>query len=168
MQRPAAPLGKNAANYVPLSPVQFLERSAFVWPDKIAVRHGSIARTYRDFEARCRQLASALGRRGIGPGDTVAAMAPNVPALLEAHYAVPALGAVLNALNVRLDARTIAFCLEHGAAKVLLTDVEFAPVIKAALAQMNRKLVVIDIEDAALPGGERLGDVTYEGLLAQG
>src|SRR6266700_7285467 len=131
MQRPVAPLGKNAANYVPLSPVQFLERSAFIWPDKIAVRHGSIARTYRDLEARCRRLASALSAHGICRGDTVAAMAPNVPALLEAHYAVPALGAVLNALNYRLDAATIAFCLEHGGAKMLIADTEFAPVVKA-------------------------------------
>src|SRR6266581_2733403 len=128
-------LVKSAANYVPLSPVQFLERSALIWPDKIAVRHGALAYTYREFEARCRRLASALAARGIGRGDTVAVMAPNVPALLEAHYAVPALGAVLNALNYRLDARTIAFCLAHGRAKVLITDAEFAPTIKTALAE---------------------------------
>src|SRR5436190_4341606 len=168
MQRPAAPLGKNAANYVPLSPVQFLERSAFIWPDKIAVRHGSSARTYRDFEARCRRLASALSRRGIGRRDTVAAMAPNVPALLEAHYAVPALGAVLNALNYRLDARTIAFCLAHGGAKVLLTDAEFAPTIKAALGTAAKKPLVVDIDDSEGPGGERLGALAYEALLAEG
>src|SRR5437667_8940942 len=95
-------LDMNAANHVPLTPISFLERSADVYPDKIAVRHGRLAYTYREFAARCRQLASTLARRGVRRGDTVAVMAPNVPALLEAHYAVPALGAVLNALNVRL------------------------------------------------------------------
>jgi fatty-acyl-CoA synthase len=168
MQRPAAPLGKNAANYVPLSPVQFLERSALIWPDKVAVRHGSTARTYRDFEARCRRLASALSRHGVSRGDTVAAMAPNVPALLEAHYAVPALGAVLNALNVRLDAATIAFCLEHGGAKALITDAEFAPTIKAALARLARDILVIDIDDPEGPKGEALGTLSYEAFLAEG
>src|SRR2546430_5772516 len=128
-------LGKERANYVPLSPVQFLARSALIWPHKIAVRHGAQAYTYREFEARCRRLASALARRGVGRGDTVAVMAPNVPALLEAHYAVPGLGAVLNALNYRLDARTIAFCLAHRGGEGLLTDAEIAPQIKSALAQ---------------------------------
>src|ERR1700681_2523685 len=141
----AGALEKNAANYVPLSPVQFLERSAFIWPDKVAVRHGSLAYTYREFEARCRRLASALAARGIGRGDTVAVMAPNVPALLEAHYAVPALGAVLNALNYRLDAGTIAFCLAHGEAKALITDAEFAPAVGEALRMIRRDLEVIDI-----------------------
>src|SRR5437016_8654154 len=131
-------LGKERANYVPLSPVQFLARSALVWPHKIAVLHGVQAYTYREFEARCRRLASALSLRGIGRGDTVAVMAPNVPALLEAHYAVPALGAVLNALNYRLDAATFAFCLEHGQAKMVIADTEFAPAIKAALSRLPR------------------------------
>src|SRR5437899_10779977 len=141
-------LGKERANYVPLSPVQFLARSALIWPHKIAVRHGAQAYTYRQFEARCRRLASALARRGVGRGDTVAVMAPNVPALLEAHYAVPALGAVLNALNTRLDARMIAFCLDHGEARVLITDPEFAPTIRAALGATQRRLLVVDIDDA--------------------
>src|SRR5213080_2207085 len=149
-------LVKNPANYVPLSPVQFLERSALIWPDKIAVRHGALAYTYREFEARCRRLASALSLRGIGRGDTVAVIAPNVPALLEAHYAVPALGAVLNALNYRLDAATIAFCLEHGQAKMLIADTEFASVVKAALAKLSGELPVVDIDDPLWPGGERL------------
>jgi len=161
-------LGKNAANYVPLSPVQFLERSAFIWPEKVAVRHGANAYSYRDFEARCRRLASALARRGIGRGDTVAVMAPNVPALLEAHYAVPGLGAVLNALNYRLDAKTIAFCLAHGQAKALLTDAEFAPTVRSALAEAQRKLLVIDIDDAEGPRGEALGSMRYEDLLEEG
>ncbi len=161
-------LPRNAANFVPLSPVSFLERAALVYPDKVAVRHGALAYTYREFEARARRLASALAARGIRRGDTVAVMAPNVPALLEAHYAVPALGAVLNPLNVRLDAPTIAFCLEHGGAKVLLTDAEFAPVVKAALARMAAPPLVVDIDDSEGPAGERLGVVRYEDLLAEG
>src|SRR2546430_16707081 len=161
-------LGKERANYVPLSPVQFLARRALIWPHKIAVRHGAQAYPYREFEARCRRLASALARRGIGRGDTVAVMAPNVPALLEAHYAVPALGAVLNALNYRLDARTIAFCLAHGGAKVLVTDAEFAPTIKAALGGLGNGLLVVDIADPEGPSGERLGTVDYATLLAEG
>jgi fatty-acyl-CoA synthase len=149
-----AALPKNSANYVPLSPVSFLERSAMVWPERIAIRHGRLAYTYREFESRCRRLASALAQRGVKRGDTVAVMAPNVPALLEAHYAVPALGAVLNALNVRLDARTIAFCLAHGGARVLITDPEFAPTIKAALGTAVKKPLVVDIDDSEGPGGE--------------
>ncbi|MEO8507489.1 MAG: AMP-binding protein, partial [Betaproteobacteria bacterium] len=161
-------LSRNAANHVPLTPVSFLERSALVYPDKVAVRHGRLGYSYREFEQRCRRLASALSRLGVGHGDTVAVMAPNVPALLEAHYAVPALGAVLNPLNVRLDASAIAFCLEHGDAKVLLTDAEFAPVIKAALALVERPPLVIDIDDSEGPAGERLSLLTYEDLLAGG
>ncbi len=163
-----AGLERNAANYVPLTPITFLERSAQVWPEKVAVRHGRVAYTYREFEARCRRLASALVSLGIGAGDAVAVMAPNVPALLEAHYAVPALGAMLNALNVRLDARTIAFCLAHGEAKVLIADAEFAPTIRAALSQLGRPITVIDIDDPEGPAGEQLGTVRYEDLLARG
>ena len=161
-------LPRNRANHVPLSPVGFLERAALVYPDRIAVRHGRLAYSYREFEARCRRLAGALAARGVGRGDTVAVMAPNVPALLEAHYAVPALGAVLNPINVRLDAATIAFCLEHGQARVLVTDAEFAPVVKAALALVKQPLVVVDIDDPEGPPGERLGTVRYEDLLAEG
>ena len=167
-QDAAMPLQKTPANYVPLSPVSFLERSAMIWPDRIAVRNGRLAYTYREFEARCRRLASALARHGVRRGDTVAVMAPNVPALLEAHYAVPALGAVLNALNVRLDARTIGFCLDHGAARVLITDPEFAPTVKAALREKPRDLLVVDIDDPEAAIGERLGPTTYEALLAAG
>ncbi|HEY3177413.1 MAG TPA: acyl-CoA synthetase [Casimicrobiaceae bacterium] len=167
-KRAHSELGKNPANYVPLSPVTFLERSAAIWPDRVAVRHGRLAYTYRQFEARCRRFASALVGRGIGRGDTVAVMAANIPALLEAHYAVPALGAVLNALNTRLDARMIAFCLEHGEARVLITDTEFAPAIRAALGATQRKLLVIDIDDDECPGGEHLGELTYEALLNEG
>ncbi len=158
---------RTAANHQPLTPLDFLYRSADVYPDKTAVVHGERRFTYREFAERCRRLAGALAARGIGRGDTVAIMAPNVPAMLEAHYAVPGLGAVLNALNFRLDARTIAFCLEHGEAKVLLTDREFSPVIAKALALLGREIVVVDIDDALASGGERLGSVTYEELLAQ-
>src|SRR5437870_12748205 len=158
-------LGKERANYVPLSPVQFLARSALIWPHKIAVRHGAQAYTYRQFEARCRRLASALARRGVGRGDTVAVMAPNVPALLEAHYAVPALGAVLNALNYRLDARTIAFCLAHGGAKALITDAEFAPTVRSALGELRKEIFVVDIDDPEGPRSEVLGSVRYDSLL---
>ena len=165
-------LEPNAANFVPLSPVAFLERSALIWPDKIAVRHGRLAYTYREFDARSRRFASALARHGIQRGDTVAVMAPNVPALLEAHYAIPALGAILNPLNYRLDAATIAFCLAHGEAKMLLTDAEFAPAVRSALEQLGRKIEVIDIADPEGPGGDdparKLGELTYEALLQQG
>ena len=161
-------LPRNRANFVPLTPVTFLERSALVYPSKIAVRHGRIAYSYREFDARCRRLASALAARGVSRGDTVAVMAPNVPALLEAHYALPALGAILNPLNVRLDADAIAFCLAHGSAKFLIADGEFAQVVKRALAQMTTPPVVIDIDDSEGPAGERLGDTRYEDLLAEG
>ena len=149
-------LDRNAANFVPLSPISFLERAADVHPGKVAVIDGGRAFTYRQFRERVHRLASALARRGIRRGDTVAIIAPNVPALLEAHYAVPGLGAILNALNYRLDAATVAFCLQHGEAKVLIADPEFAPVVKAAVARLGREITVIDIE------------TSYEALLAEG
>jgi fatty-acyl-CoA synthase len=139
-----------------------------VYPGKPAVIHGDRAYTYREFGERVRRLASVLAARGVGRGDTVAVMAPNVPALLEAHYAVPGLGAILNALNYRLDPATIAFCLEHGEAKVLVTDREFAPVVSKALAQVKREIFVVDIDDALGPGGDRLGSIDYETWIAQG
>lgn len=165
-------LGRRRPNHVPLTPITFLERSANVWPDKIAVHHGALAYSYREFEARCRRFASALAARGVGRGDTVAVMAPNVPALLEAHYAVPALGGVLNALNFRLDARGVASCLAHGEAKVLVTDAEFEPTVRAALAGLRQDILVVDIDDSQGPGAgdprTRLGPLTYEQLLAEG
>ncbi|TMJ61482.1 MAG: acyl-CoA synthetase, partial [Alphaproteobacteria bacterium] len=158
-------LDKNAANYVPLSPIGFLLRSAAVYPNRISVIHGRQRYTWRETLERCRRLASALARRGVRPGDTVAVMAPNVPAIFEAHFGVPMAGAVLNALNIRLDADTIAFILKHGEAKVLITDTEFAPVIERALAQLDNKPLVIDIADSEGPhgadGGERLGELDY-------
>ncbi len=164
----APDLGRDAANHVPLSPVSFLRRAADTWPGKVAVRHGELAFTYAQFEARCRRLASALAARGIGRGDTVAIVAPNVPAMLEAHYAVPGLGAVLNALNYRLDARTIAFCLDHGGAKVLIADREFAPVVEKALALCRSRPLVVDIDDPLAPAGAGVGELTYEALLEEG
>jgi fatty-acyl-CoA synthase len=172
MSRSANPyaigLDKNAANYVPLSPIGFLVRSASVYPNRLAVLHGDRRYSWRDALQRCRRLASALTAQGIGRGDTVALLAPNIPEAFEAHYGVPMAGAVLNALNIRLDPGTIAFILEHGEAKVLITDTEFAPVTAEALAQLAHKPIVIDIADAMGPGGERLGEMDYEEFLATG
>jgi fatty-acyl-CoA synthase len=163
-----AGLDKNAANYVPLTPIGFLLRSAAVYPDRLAVAHGERRYSWREALERCRRLAGALAARGVGRGDTVALMAPNIPEAFEAHFGVPMAGAVLNALNIRLDPQTIAFILGHGEAKVLITDTEFAPVIGKALRQLDRKPIVIDIDDAAGPGGARLGDMDYETFLAAG
>jgi fatty-acyl-CoA synthase len=159
-------LDKNAANYVPLTPIGFLLRSAAVYPNRLAVVHGDRRYSWREALERCRRLASALAARGVGRGDTVALMAPNTPEAFEAHFGVPMAGAVLNALNIRLDAATIAFILGHGEAKVLIADTEFSPVIAQALAQLEQKPLVIDIADAMGPGGERLGEVDYEAFLA--
>ncbi len=161
-------LARGRANYRPLSPLDFLGRSAAVYPDKTAVVHGPARFTYRQFRDRCVRLASALVRAGVGPGDTVAVMAPNVPALLEAHYGVPMAGAVLNALNIRLDAATIAFILDHGEAKILIADREFSSVVKEALVQAKIKPLVVDIDDSLGAGGERLGSTDYESFLAGG
>jgi len=165
VNRVSTDLDRNAANHVPLTPVSFLERAADVYPDKVAVIHGERSFTYREFRDRVHRLAAALAARGVGRGDTVAVLAPNVPALLEAHYAVPGLGAMLNALNYRLDAGTIAFCLEHGEAKVLITDRDFAPIVKAALAKVKRDIFVVDIDDPQA-SGESLGRIGYEAWIA--
>jgi fatty-acyl-CoA synthase len=165
---PQAGLKRNAANYAPLTPLSFLRRAADVYPDKPAVVHGERTYSYREFHERCRRLASQLAARGVGRGDTVAVMAPNVPALLEAHYAVPGVGAMLNALNYRLDAKTIAFCLEHGEAKVLITDREAANVIKPALARLEREIFVVDIDDPLASGGALIGKTDYESWIAGG
>jgi len=161
-------LERGPANYVPLTPLWFLARSAAVYPRKPAVVHGDRTYSYAEFYARCRRLASALVRRGIGRGDTVAVMAPNVPAMLEAHYGVPMAGAVLNALNYRLDTRSIAFILEHGEARLLITDREFSETIAAALALLGRKIPVIDIDDPLHAGGRLLGEKDYEAFLDEG
>ena len=162
-------LDRNAANFQPLTPLGFLERAASVFPDRTAILHGKLTRNYRDFYARSRRLASALTKVGVGVGDTVAVMLPNAPAMLEAHYGVPMTGAVLNSLNTRLDAAILAFTLDHGEAKVLITDREFSPVIKAALALAVRKPLVIDYDDPEFTGaGERIGAMEYEDFLATG
>jgi fatty-acyl-CoA synthase len=164
----ARDLGKTPANYAPLTPLSFLERAAYVHPQRISVIHGAARFTWRETYQRARRLASALAKRGIGPGDTVALMLPNVPAMYEAHFGVPMCGAVLNALNTRLDAQAIAFMLEHGEASLLITDREFSPTIEAALKLLKGKIAVIDAEDPEFAGGKRLGEATYEALLAEG
>ena len=161
-------LERSAANHQPLSPLGFLERAASVFPERTAIVHGERRIDYAEMFARCRRLASALARHGVKPGDTVAAVAANTPAMLEAHYGVPACGAVLNAINTRLDAATIAFILDHGEARVLLTDRELSPVVKEALARAESKPLVIDVDDALAQGGELIGDNEYEAFLASG
>ncbi len=162
-------LDRNAANFQPLTPLSFLARAAEVYPDATAIIHGARSWKYRQFDARAKQLASALTRRGIKRGDTVSVMLANTPALIEAHYGVPMTGAVLNALNTRLDAGLIAFILDHGDAKVLITDREFSKVIKEALARAKVKPLVVDYDDPEFSGaGERLGGLEYEELLRQG
>ncbi len=162
-------LDKNEANFAALSPLSFIERSASVYPDRTAVIYGSRRQTWGDTYARCRRLASALLQRGIGAGDTVAVMLPNVPAMFEAHFGVPMTGAVLNTLNTRLDAEAIAFMLQHGQAKLLLTDREFAAVVEKALAMVgDRRPFVVEVEDHDAPAGKALGDLSYESFLAGG
>src|SRR5881628_136695 len=147
-------LGRAPANFAPLTPLGFLPRTAEIHPERVAVIHGDRRIIYREFDARARRLASALLRRGIGPGDTVSAVLPNVPAMLDAHFGVAMAGAVLNTVNTRLDARTIGYILEHGEAKVLLTDREYAGTVGPALAKLQRKPLV--------------GEIEYETLLATG
>jgi fatty-acyl-CoA synthase len=161
-------LERNAANYVPLSPLSFLPRTASVYPDRTAVIHGDVRRSWRETHERCRRLASALARRGIGLGDTVAVMAANTPELMEAHFGVPMAGAVLNALNTRLDAATIAFILEHGEARLLIADREFSATVSAALSRMDSPPPVIDIDDPLGSGGDLLGEMDYEAFLRSG
>lgn len=162
-------LDRNPANFQPLTPLTFLERAAAVFPNHIAIIHGPLRRTYAEFYARSRRLASALAKYGIGRGDTVAAMLPNTPAMLECHYGVPMTGGVLNTLNTRLDAAIIAFSLDHGEAKVLIADREFSSTVKAALELCKVKPLVIDYDDPVYDGsGERLGSIEYEGFLASG
>jgi fatty-acyl-CoA synthase len=161
-------LTKNRANYMPLSPVQFLERSASIFPEKIAIRDGLKSYSYREFEKRCRQHASALVDAGISYGDTVAILAPSVPAMLEAHYAVPAIGAVLDPLNYRLDATKIAHCLEHGQAKILIADREFSVLVAEVKRQLKREIRAIDICDPQFETNAPIGSLTYEDFLAKG
>jgi len=164
-------LDAGPANFVPLTPLSFLPRAAHIWPDKTAVIHGDLRCSYRALYRRARQLASALAARGIGLGDTVAVMAPNIPPLLEAHFGVPMAGAVLNAINFRLDAAAVAFILEHSEAKLLIADREYGAVIRAATAQLGRKIPVIEIDDPmgdAASAERGFGELDYEAFLATG
>jgi fatty-acyl-CoA synthase len=161
-------LERNAANYAPLTPVSLIARTADIWPHKLAVVHGERRYTWAETYARSRRLASALAQRGIKKNDTVAAMLANTPEMVECHFGVPMAGAVLNTLNTRLDGEAIGFMLDHGEAKALVTDTEFAPTIAKALSMVKRKIVVIDVADALGPGGERLGEIDYEQFIAGG
>ena len=161
-------LGPRPANFMALSPVAFLARAAAIFPHRTAIIHGARRITYGAFHARCRQFASALAARGIGKGHCVSILAPNIPALLEAHYAVPMAGAVLNALNTRLDAASIAFILAHAETRLLLVDREFAAIAAEALASLRNPPDVIDIDDPMAVGGTSIGGIEYERFLAQG
>jgi len=161
-------LARNPANFASLSPLSLLRRVERVYPDLPAVIHGRQRYSWRETARRCRQLASALARRGVARGDTVAVMAPNTPAIFEAHFGVPMTGAVLNALNIRLDPATLAFILNHGEAKVLITDTEFSPVITEALGLLNREILVIDVADPEGPGGDCIGSIEYDAFIAEG
>ena len=162
-------LDRNQANFAALTPLSFIERAAAVYPQRISVIHGARRYTWAETYARSRRLASALSRRGIGIGDTVAVMAANTPEMVEAHFGVPMMGAVLNTLNTRLDAEAIGFMLNHGGAKVVITDREYSSIMIPALAQMSGRPLVIDIEDSEYSGaGERAGEIDYEGFIAGG
>jgi fatty-acyl-CoA synthase len=166
-------LDRNPANFQPLTPLSFLQRAAKVWPDHTAIIHGAMRVNYRDFYARSRRLASALHIRGVGKGDTVAVILANTPPMLEAHYGVPMLGAVLNTINTRLDATTIAFQIDHGEAKLLIVDREFAAVAQAALKLSARQPVLIEYDDPGFPHAPFSSDgaqpvTDYEALLAEG
>ena len=166
-------LERNSANYTPITPLLFLERSAQIYPKKVAVIHGKLRQTWSQTYERCRRLASALQKHGIGLGDTVAVMLPNTPPMVEAHFGIPMAGAVLNALNTRLDPESIAFMLNHGEAKVVIVDPEFSGVMKKALEiakqETGREFLVIDVEEKEYDvSGDKLGKLTYEQLLAEG
>ena len=161
-------LDKNAANFTQLSPLTFLERAAAVYPERTAQIYGERRISWAETHRRCRRFASALRRLGVGHDDTVALMLPNVPAMFEAHYAIPMAGAVIHGLNIRLDADAIAFQLGHGGARVLLTDREFSATVKAALDKLEKKPYVIDVDDAACAGGDFIGDIEYEAFIDGG
>src|ERR1700675_345906 len=150
-------LNRNAANFQPLTPLSFLARAAEVYPDRTAIIHGARSWTYRQFYARAKRLASALAKRGIKRGDTVAVVLPNVPAMLEAHYGVAMAGAVLNSINTRLDAAIVAFTLDHGEAKVLITDREYSKVVKEALSNCKARPLIVDHDDPEFTGAGEIG-----------
>lgn len=159
---------REAANFQALSPLSFIERAASVYPERLAIIHGPQRQTWAQTYRRCIRLASALHQRGIGLGDTVAYLAPNGPALFEAHFGVPMSGAVLNAINTRLDAEAIAFILQHGEAKVLLVDKEFGELAQRVISHLPRPPLVIGIDDPLYEQGQRIGLLEYEELLAEG
>ena len=160
-------LAKNQANYQPLTPLGFLSRAADIYKEKTAIVYGSESFTYKQFDINARRLASALTKIGVKKGYTVSIMAPNIPAFLDANFGVPMTGAVLNALNIRLDSRAIAFNLDHGECDVLLTDTGFSETIKKALTLSSRNPLVVDIQDINIPEGERLG-MDYNEFLSTG
>ena len=157
-----------SANYEVLSPLTFMERAASVYPNKLAVIHGDVRRTWAETYQRCRRLASALVRQGIGVGDTVSIMCPNLPEHFEAHFGVPMAGAVLNSINTRLDAAAVAFILKHAEAKILITEREMSPIVSKALDLLETKPLVIDIDDPSYEGGKLLGSMNYEQFIAEG
>lgn len=161
-------LPKTAANYIPLTPLQFIERTAQVYPERVSIIHGEKQFTWRETYARCRQLASALAGHGIGKGDTVAIMANNTPEHIEVHYGVPMCGAVITGLNTRLDAAMIAFQLVHSEAKVLMVDRQYSAQMREALEMLDKPPFIIDIDDPMHKGGELLGELDYEAFIAQG
>ncbi len=162
-------LDRQSANYEPLTPLSFLQRTAWVFPEHPSVVHGTRRFTWKETRERCHRLAGALARRGIGKGDTVAVMAANTPEMLECHFGVPMTGAVLNTLNIRLDAASISFMLAHGEAKAVLVDREFSGTVRQALAELGRDILTVDIDDPEYDGpGDRIGSLDYEAFLAEG
>ena len=163
-------LPRTPANFAPMTPLAFIQRTAEVYPDRLAIVHGELRQSWADTYARCRRLASALQRRGIGKNDTVAVMLPNTPPMVEAHFGIPMAGAVLNTLNTRLDPEAVAFMLDHGEARAIVVDPEFAAIVKKALAlrQSKAPILIIDVEDALYGEGQKIGGLTYEALLTEG
>jgi fatty-acyl-CoA synthase len=161
-------LDKNAANYSALSPLTFIERAAAVYPQRCALIYNDTRRSWAETYARCRRFADALRQHGVAAGDTVALMLPNIPAMYEAHFAIPMAGAIINGLNIRLDAGAIAYHLKHSGAKVLLTDPEFSATVTTALDMLDERPVVIDVVDATFDGGDRIGMMEFEEFVASG
>ena len=163
-------LPRTPANFAPMTPLAFIQRTAEVYPDRLAIVHGELRQSWADTYARCRRLASALQSRGVGRNDTVAVMLPNTPPMVEAHFGIPMAGAVLNTLNTRLDPEAVAFMLDHGEARAIVVDPEFAAIVKKALAlrQSKAPLLVVDVEDALYGEGQKIGGLTYEALVAEG
>lgn len=165
---PQVGLEQNPANYSPLTPITFIARTATAHPTRTAVIHGRIQRNWAETYTRCLKLASSLKAMGVGKGDTVAALLPNIPEMIELHFAVPMIGAILNAQNTRLDSNTIGFMLNHGQAKVFFTDTEYHERAAKALEQCTDKPTVVDVVDSEFDGGERIGETCYDELLARG